>query len=84
MICANKTDMRDTMEKQGRKVVHFEDGQRLARVSIPMSHVYHHITVCIFFEIRFGRTWEREKVRYKDSNKWIKMLKAPNECILQA
>ncbi|XP_069132304.1 ras and EF-hand domain-containing protein homolog isoform X5 [Argopecten irradians] len=31
MLCANKTDLRDSSEKQGRKVVHYEDGQRLAR-----------------------------------------------------
>ena len=32
MLCGNKTDTRDEAEKQGRKVVNFEDGQRLARV----------------------------------------------------
>ncbi|XP_021342600.1 ras and EF-hand domain-containing protein homolog isoform X2 [Mizuhopecten yessoensis] len=31
MLCANKTDLRESSEKQGRKVVHYEDGQRLAR-----------------------------------------------------
>ncbi|XP_078331588.1 ras and EF-hand domain-containing protein homolog isoform X1 [Crassostrea virginica] len=31
MLCGNKTDTRDEAEKQGRKVVNFEDGQRLAR-----------------------------------------------------
>ncbi|XP_062573203.1 ras and EF-hand domain-containing protein homolog isoform X2 [Saccostrea cucullata] len=31
MLCGNKTDLRDESEKQGRKVVKFEDGQRLAR-----------------------------------------------------
>ncbi|KAH3882276.1 hypothetical protein DPMN_006210 [Dreissena polymorpha] len=31
MLCANKTDMRMETEQQGRKVVTYEDGQRLAR-----------------------------------------------------
>lgn len=31
MVCANKTDLREDMAKQGRKVVHYEDGQRLAK-----------------------------------------------------
>ncbi|XP_048730125.1 ras and EF-hand domain-containing protein homolog isoform X3 [Ostrea edulis] len=31
MLCGNKSDLRDESEKQGRKVVNFEDGQKLAR-----------------------------------------------------
>lgn len=31
MLCGNKSDLREDAEKQGRKVVHFEEGQRLAR-----------------------------------------------------
>lgn len=32
MLCGNKSDLREEAEKQGRKVVNFEEGQRLARV----------------------------------------------------
>lgn len=31
MLCGNKSDLREEAEKQGRKVVNFEEGQRLAR-----------------------------------------------------
>ncbi|XP_046373464.2 ras and EF-hand domain-containing protein homolog isoform X3 [Haliotis rufescens] len=31
MFCANKTDIRDEMQQQGRRVVRFEDGSRLSR-----------------------------------------------------
>ncbi|XP_067655759.1 ras and EF-hand domain-containing protein homolog isoform X2 [Haliotis asinina] len=31
MFCANKTDIRDEMQQQGRRVVRFDDGSRLAR-----------------------------------------------------
>lgn len=31
MLCGNKSDLRAEAEKQGRKVVNFEEGQRLAR-----------------------------------------------------
>lgn len=32
MFVANKTDLREESQKQGRRIVKYEDGQRLARV----------------------------------------------------
>ena len=32
MVCGNKTDMRPEAEAQGRKIIKYEEGQRLSRV----------------------------------------------------
>lgn len=39
MLCGNKSDLRDESEKQGRKVVNFEDGQKLARVNFLLKFI---------------------------------------------
>jgi len=40
MFVANKIDMRDDLEAEGKKVVKFEDGQRLAKVLVLISSLF--------------------------------------------
>lgn len=50
MMCGNKSDLREEAEKQGRKVVNFEEGQRLARV----GGLFRDTGIIVFFWVRIA------------------------------
>lgn len=51
MLCANKTDLRSEMETLGRRVVKFEDGQRLSRVSTTTTNLSLSLSLYVTVEL---------------------------------